>query len=34
MKLQATISASEFDEYYEMALVYCFDKAKDYCLSL
>ena len=34
MKLNATISASEFDEHYEMALVYCFDKAKNYCFSL
>lgn len=34
MDLKVTILASEFDEDYEMALVYCFDKTKDYCFSL
>lgn len=34
MKLYASISASEYDEDYEMALVYCFDKVKNYCFSL
>lgn len=34
MDLHVTVSASEFDEHYEMALVYCFDQAKNYCFSL
>lgn len=34
MHLNATVSASAFDEHYEMALVYCFDKEKNYCFSL
>ncbi|HEY1397414.1 transcriptional repressor [Roseateles sp.] len=34
MDLEVTVSASPFDEHYEMALVYCFDRAKNYCFSL
>lgn len=34
MHLNATVSASAFDEYYQMALVYCFDREKNYCFSL
>lgn len=34
MHINATVSASAFDEHYEMALVYCFDKEKKYCFSL
>jgi hypothetical protein len=34
MKLHANIFASDFDEYYEMAILYCFDKANNYCFSL
>lgn len=34
MYLNATVSASSFDEHYGMALVYCFDKGKNYCFSL
>jgi len=28
------VSASAFDEHYQMALVYCFDREKNYCFSL
>jgi hypothetical protein len=34
MHLNATVSASSFDEHYEMAFIYCFDKIKNYCFSL
>ena len=34
MKLNVTISASPFDEYYKMACLYCYDEVKDYCFSL
>jgi hypothetical protein len=34
MYLNATFSASAFDEHYQMALVYCFDREKNYCFSL
>jgi hypothetical protein len=34
MNLNATVWASPFDEHYQMALVYCFDKEKNYCFSL
>jgi len=32
--LYARVSASPYDERYEMALVYCIDIAADYCFSL
>ncbi|MGC5801426.1 transcriptional repressor [Ralstonia pseudosolanacearum] len=34
VRLQATVSASEFDEHYQMAFVYCMDKQRNYCFSL
>ncbi|WP_026686725.1 hypothetical protein [Azovibrio restrictus] len=34
MHLNATVSASAFDEQYQMALVYCFDRERNYCFSL
>lgn len=34
MHLSATFHASAFDEYYEMALIYCIDKKRNYCFSL
>jgi hypothetical protein len=34
MNLSAVVSASAFDEYYEMALVYCVDEIQNYCFSL
>ena len=34
MNLSAMVSASAFDDDYQMALVYCIDKAKNYCFSL
>jgi hypothetical protein len=34
MQLNATVSAAAFDDDYEMAFVYCFDREKDYCFSL
>jgi hypothetical protein len=34
MNLNATVWASPFDKHYQMALVYCFDKEKNYCFSL
>lgn len=34
MRLQATVSASEFDEHYQMAFVYCMDAQRNYCFSL
>lgn len=34
MHLNATVWASAFDEHYQMALVYCFDKEQNYCFSL
>ncbi len=32
--LNATVSASPYDEHYEMALVYCVDKETGHCFSL
>lgn len=32
--LNAQVSASPYDERYEMALVYCMDRAANYCFSL
>jgi len=34
MQLHATVSASEFDEHYQMAYVYCRDIKTGYCFSL
>ncbi|AMP40535.1 hypothetical protein LBM2029_16855 (plasmid) [Ralstonia solanacearum] len=34
MRLRATVSASEFDEHYQMAFVYCMDEQRNYCFSL
>ncbi|WP_197325076.1 transcriptional repressor [Ralstonia solanacearum] len=34
VRLQATVSASEFDEHYQMAFVYCMDAQRNYCFSL
>nr|WP_206425901.1 hypothetical protein [Ralstonia solanacearum] len=34
VRLQATVSASEFDEHYQMAFVYCMDEQRNYCFSL
>ena len=34
MNLNATVSGSEHDPFYEMALLYCFDELKNYCFSL
>lgn len=34
MNLSAVMSASPFDEDYQMAFVYCIDKAKNYCFSI
>ena len=34
MNLQVDISASPYDDHYDMALVYCFDKSQNYCFSL
>lgn len=34
MHLNATVFASPFDEHYQMALIYCFDRDKNYCFSL
>ncbi|MQA38821.1 transcriptional repressor [Rugamonas aquatica] len=34
MYLNATFSASPFDDHYQMALIYCFDQDQNYCFSL
>lgn len=34
MQLQTQVSASEFDDHYQMAFVYCYDSKQDYCFSL
>lgn len=34
MHLNATFSASPFDDRYQMALIYCFDQDQNYCFSL
>jgi hypothetical protein len=34
MDLNATFSASQFDDHYQMALIYCFDQDQNYCFSL
>ncbi|PXX42680.1 transcriptional repressor [Undibacterium pigrum] len=34
MHLHTKISFSAFDERYEMAFLYCYDKQKNYCFSL
>ena len=34
MNLNATISASPYDAFYDMASVYCFDSVQNYCFSL
>ncbi|MFJ2986817.1 transcriptional repressor [Collimonas sp. NPDC087041] len=34
MELHTVASASVFDDHYQMAYLYCFDKQKNYCFSL
>lgn len=34
MNLNATFSATPFDDHYQMALLYCFDQDQNYCFSL
>ena len=34
MQLNTTITASPYDEDYDMALMYCWDENKKYCFSL